>query len=94
MVSFDCIDFGSPESLRWPNVGKYKVDVASFESLALPELQVSSLSLNVLLTSFPRVLIKKLKKKSIFCENHRRAQKSHGQRNFTHPNKIILLLVS
>ncbi|CAN6541400.1 uncharacterized protein LOC126605000 isoform X2 [Malus sylvestris] len=30
----------SPESLRWPTVGKYKVDVASFESLALPELQV------------------------------------------------------
>ncbi|XP_073001818.1 uncharacterized protein [Typha latifolia] len=28
------------ESLRWPTVGKYKVDVASFESLALPELQV------------------------------------------------------
>ncbi|KAL2988388.1 hypothetical protein AAZX31_11G084200 [Glycine max] len=27
-------------SLRWPNVGKYKVDVASFESLALLELQV------------------------------------------------------
>ncbi|KAI4314654.1 hypothetical protein L6164_027542 [Bauhinia variegata] len=30
----------SPESLRWPTVGKYKVDIASFESLALPELQV------------------------------------------------------
>ncbi|KAJ0969085.1 hypothetical protein J5N97_021962 [Dioscorea zingiberensis] len=30
----------SQESLRWPSVGKYKVDVASFESLALPELQV------------------------------------------------------
>ncbi|PRQ57280.1 putative hydrolase [Rosa chinensis] len=30
----------SPESLRWPNVGKYKVDVASFESMAIPELQV------------------------------------------------------
>ncbi|XP_041022374.1 cancer-related nucleoside-triphosphatase homolog [Juglans microcarpa x Juglans regia] len=28
------------ESLRWPNVGKYKVDIASFESLVLPELQV------------------------------------------------------
>ncbi|XP_050228001.1 uncharacterized protein LOC126677433 isoform X1 [Mercurialis annua] len=28
------------ESLRWPSVGKYKVDLASFESLALPELQV------------------------------------------------------
>ncbi|KAM7261275.1 hypothetical protein ACFE04_026750 [Oxalis oulophora] len=27
-------------SMRWPNVGKYKVDVASFESLALPELQI------------------------------------------------------
>ncbi|KAF7129810.1 hypothetical protein RHSIM_Rhsim10G0195900 [Rhododendron simsii] len=31
----------SPESLRWPTVGKYKVDLASFESLALPELQVN-----------------------------------------------------
>ncbi|KAE8010737.1 hypothetical protein FH972_007077 [Carpinus fangiana] len=30
----------SPESFRWPNVGKYKVDITSFESLALPELQV------------------------------------------------------
>ncbi|XP_042491572.1 cancer-related nucleoside-triphosphatase homolog [Macadamia integrifolia] len=30
----------SPEALRWPNVGRYRVDVASFESLALPELQV------------------------------------------------------
>ncbi|KAE9450230.1 hypothetical protein C3L33_17870, partial [Rhododendron williamsianum] len=30
----------SPESFRWPTVGKYKVDLASFESLALPELQV------------------------------------------------------
>ncbi|KAK1261326.1 hypothetical protein QJS04_geneDACA001390 [Acorus gramineus] len=30
----------SAESLRWPSVGKYKVDIASFESLALPELQV------------------------------------------------------
>ncbi|XP_073279629.1 uncharacterized protein [Primulina huaijiensis] len=28
------------ESQRWPSVGKYKVDVSSFESLALPELQV------------------------------------------------------
>ncbi|RXI06298.1 hypothetical protein DVH24_018340 [Malus domestica] len=28
------------QSLRWPTVGKYKVDVESFESLALPELQV------------------------------------------------------
>ncbi|XP_020216317.1 cancer-related nucleoside-triphosphatase homolog [Cajanus cajan] len=28
------------ETLRWPSVGKYKADVASFESLALPELQV------------------------------------------------------
>ncbi|RWW19187.1 hypothetical protein GW17_00016782 [Ensete ventricosum] len=31
----------STESFRWPTVGKYKVDVASFESLALPQLQVS-----------------------------------------------------
>ncbi|XP_058098583.1 uncharacterized protein LOC131243329 isoform X1 [Magnolia sinica] len=30
----------SAESLRWPTVGKYKVDVASFESLAQPELQI------------------------------------------------------
>ncbi|XP_058186424.1 uncharacterized protein LOC131303542 [Rhododendron vialii] len=30
----------SPESFRWPTVGNYKVDLASFESLALPELQV------------------------------------------------------
>ncbi|XP_054775832.1 uncharacterized protein LOC129284392 isoform X2 [Prosopis cineraria] len=29
-----------PESRRWPSVGNYKVDIASFESLALPELQV------------------------------------------------------
>ncbi|XP_027909418.1 cancer-related nucleoside-triphosphatase isoform X2 [Vigna unguiculata] len=34
------IHFSSPESVGWPSVGKYKVDVASFESLALPELQV------------------------------------------------------
>nr|KAJ0212972.1 hypothetical protein LSAT_V11C400225040 [Lactuca sativa] len=27
------------ESIRWSTVGRYKVDVASFESLALPELQ-------------------------------------------------------
>ncbi|XP_024641065.1 cancer-related nucleoside-triphosphatase homolog isoform X2 [Medicago truncatula] len=33
-------NFSSQESHRWPNVGKYKVDVASFESLALLELQV------------------------------------------------------
>ncbi|KAL2935416.1 Cancer-related nucleoside-triphosphatase-like protein [Bienertia sinuspersici] len=30
----------SPESLRWPTVGRYRVDVASFESVALPELQI------------------------------------------------------
>ncbi|CAI9110487.1 OLC1v1010529C1 [Oldenlandia corymbosa var. corymbosa] len=30
----------SSESLRWPMVGRYRVDVASFESLALPELQI------------------------------------------------------
>ncbi|KAK3150378.1 hypothetical protein QOZ80_3AG0232430 [Eleusine coracana subsp. coracana] len=30
----------SPESVRWPTVGKYKVDVASLDSLAIPELQV------------------------------------------------------
>ncbi|XP_058098585.1 uncharacterized protein LOC131243329 isoform X3 [Magnolia sinica] len=33
-------DVHSAESLRWPTVGKYKVDVASFESLAQPELQI------------------------------------------------------
>ncbi|XP_061346101.1 uncharacterized protein LOC133291787 isoform X1 [Gastrolobium bilobum] len=33
-------NISSPESLTWPSVGKYKVDIASFESLALPELQV------------------------------------------------------
>lgn len=27
-------------SARWPNVGKYKVDVKGFESLALPELEI------------------------------------------------------
>ncbi|XP_019056237.1 PREDICTED: cancer-related nucleoside-triphosphatase homolog isoform X2 [Tarenaya hassleriana] len=31
-----------PESMRWPSVGRYKVDVASFESIALPELQVKA----------------------------------------------------
>ncbi|PIA56854.1 hypothetical protein AQUCO_00700898v1 [Aquilegia coerulea] len=30
----------SSESRRWPTVGKYRVDIASFESLAIPELQV------------------------------------------------------
>uniref|UniRef100_A0A0D9Z1M5 DUF4378 domain-containing protein n=1 Tax=Oryza glumipatula TaxID=40148 RepID=A0A0D9Z1M5_9ORYZ len=30
----------SRESVRWPTVGRYKVDIASLESLALPELQV------------------------------------------------------
>ncbi|GAB2251867.1 hypothetical protein Droror1_Dr00004714 [Drosera rotundifolia] len=34
------IDSKSPESLRWPTVGRYKVDVSSLESLALPELQL------------------------------------------------------
>ncbi|GFY87718.1 expressed protein [Actinidia rufa] len=33
----------APESFRWPTVGRYKVDLASFESLALPELQVGQL---------------------------------------------------
>ncbi|KAK4409536.1 Cancer-related nucleoside-triphosphatase [Sesamum angolense] len=32
-------NISSRESQRWPNVGRYKVDVSSFESLALPELQ-------------------------------------------------------
>lgn len=40
-VSCNYIDIHcSSESLRWPTVGRYKVDIASFESLALPELQV------------------------------------------------------
>ncbi|THG04154.1 hypothetical protein TEA_015495 [Camellia sinensis var. sinensis] len=30
----------SPESFKWPTVGRYKVDVSSFELVALPELQV------------------------------------------------------
>ncbi|MBA0549009.1 hypothetical protein Golob_020070, partial [Gossypium lobatum] len=30
----------SPESRQWPAVGKYKVDIASFESLVLPELKI------------------------------------------------------
>ncbi|CAA0823314.1 Expressed protein [Striga hermonthica] len=30
----------SSESQRWPSVGRYKVDISSFESLVLPELQV------------------------------------------------------
>ncbi|KAJ8428932.1 hypothetical protein Cgig2_009803 [Carnegiea gigantea] len=30
----------SPESVRWPTVGRYRVDLASFESVALPELQI------------------------------------------------------
>lgn len=32
--------YPSAETLRWPSVGKYKVNIASFESLALPELQI------------------------------------------------------
>ncbi|KAL3527299.1 hypothetical protein ACH5RR_011955 [Cinchona calisaya] len=32
----------SAESLKWPTVGRYRVDVASFEALALPELQVKA----------------------------------------------------
>jgi hypothetical protein len=34
-------------SARWPNVGKYKVDVKGFESLALPELEVYQKRLQV-----------------------------------------------
>ncbi|KAH1129637.1 hypothetical protein J1N35_001015 [Gossypium stocksii] len=30
----------SSESRQWPAVGKYKVDIASFESLVLPELKI------------------------------------------------------
>lgn len=32
--------YSSPESLKWPTVGRYRVDVASFESLALSQLQM------------------------------------------------------
>ncbi|KAB2634146.1 cancer-related nucleoside-triphosphatase-like protein [Pyrus ussuriensis x Pyrus communis] len=32
--------FPAFQSLRWPTVGKYKVDAESFESLALPELRM------------------------------------------------------
>ena len=35
----------SPESQRWPTVGRYRVDVASFETIALPELEVICLVL-------------------------------------------------
>ncbi|MFS8010186.1 putative nucleoside-triphosphate phosphatase [Helianthus anomalus] len=38
-VGFEVVTLDG-QSNRWPMVGKYKVDVASFESLALPELQV------------------------------------------------------
>ncbi|GJV05452.1 zinc finger, CCHC-type containing protein [Tanacetum coccineum] len=34
------VNTSNVESIRWPTVGRYKVDVASFESLALPELQI------------------------------------------------------
>ncbi|XP_021761511.1 cancer-related nucleoside-triphosphatase-like isoform X2 [Chenopodium quinoa] len=30
----------SPESARWPTVGRYRVDIASFDNVALPELQI------------------------------------------------------
>ncbi|RLN19664.1 cancer-related nucleoside-triphosphatase isoform X2 [Panicum miliaceum] len=42
LTSFEIasLQLANPESVRWPTVGKYKVDVASLESLALPELQV------------------------------------------------------
>lgn len=35
----------SPDSQRWPTVGRYRVDVASFETVALPELEVICLVL-------------------------------------------------
>ncbi|OMO80326.1 Nucleoside-triphosphatase, THEP1 type [Corchorus olitorius] len=35
-----CTSIPSPEAHRWPIVGKFKVDVASFESMALPELKI------------------------------------------------------
>ncbi|XP_021733966.1 cancer-related nucleoside-triphosphatase homolog isoform X1 [Chenopodium quinoa] len=30
----------SPESVRWPTVGRYRVDIASFDNIALPVLQI------------------------------------------------------
>ncbi|CAD5335972.1 unnamed protein product [Arabidopsis thaliana] len=39
-TSYLFLSVGSQESMTWPSVGKYKVDIASFESIALPELQV------------------------------------------------------
>ncbi|KAJ6413351.1 hypothetical protein OIU84_006195 [Salix udensis] len=30
----------STPDTRWPTVGKYKVDISSFEAVALPELQI------------------------------------------------------
>ncbi|KAF6159793.1 hypothetical protein GIB67_030051 [Kingdonia uniflora] len=38
----------SSESIIWPSVGRYKIDIKSFESLALPELQVKPLPLSML----------------------------------------------
>ncbi|XWS33953.1 hypothetical protein CRYUN_Cryun22dG0127000 [Craigia yunnanensis] len=35
-----CTMIPSPEARQWPSVGKYKVDVASFESVVLPELKI------------------------------------------------------
>ncbi|XP_022740867.1 cancer-related nucleoside-triphosphatase [Durio zibethinus] len=35
-----CSILPSPEARQWPAVGKYKVDIASFEAVALPELKV------------------------------------------------------
>ncbi|XVF62300.1 hypothetical protein PTKIN_Ptkin08bG0206400 [Pterospermum kingtungense] len=35
-----CTATPSPEAYQWPSVGKYKVDVASFESVVLPELKI------------------------------------------------------
>ncbi|CAO2826854.1 unnamed protein product [Amaranthus hypochondriacus] len=34
------INHPSPDSQRWPTVGRYRVDVASFETVALPELEI------------------------------------------------------
>ncbi|KAI3843402.1 hypothetical protein MKX03_024296 [Papaver bracteatum] len=39
-VCFFFVINSSAESRRWPSVGRFKVDITSFESLALPELQV------------------------------------------------------
>ncbi|CAI9272704.1 unnamed protein product [Lactuca saligna] len=47
----------SVESIKWSTVGRYRVDVASFESLALPELQVRLTSSLISQLMRPKVAI-------------------------------------